>query len=110
MYKPTVRAVHRIQLDTDRYGQITPGHLNRVGTLLTDGACVVLDCGNGYWINESDLAHIRSALSNVGHISITSTDAQQRGEVGRFGVITGIDAIAARLDELLAVPPLFDTA
>lgn len=110
MYKPTVRAVHRVQLDTDRYGQITPGHLNMAGVLLGDGASVVLDCGSGYWITESDLEHIRSALSNVGHISITSMDARQRGEVGRFGVISGIDAIAARLDEMLAMPQLFDTA
>lgn len=110
MYKPTVRAVHRITLDADRYGQITAGDLNRVGPLLADGACVVLDCGAGFWIKDCDLEHIRSALSNVSHISITSTDAQTRGEVGRFGVITGIDSIAARLDELLAVPYLFDTA
>lgn len=112
MYKPTVRAVHRITLDTDRYGQITAGGLNMVGDALPfpDGAAVVLECGTGYWIRESELEHIRSALSNVGHISITSTSAQTQGGSGHFGTIFGLDAIARRLDELLSSPPLFESA
>jgi hypothetical protein len=110
MYKPTVRAVHRVQLDTDRTGQITAGYLNMDGHAFEDGASVVLECGSGYWIRESELQHICSALSNVQHISITSnTRSAQRG-AGHFGTISGIDAIAHRLSELAAMPPLFETA
>ena len=112
MYNPTVRAVHRITLDTDGYGQITAGALNRVGEgyPFPDGATVVLECGPGHWIKESELEHIRSALSNVGHISITSTSAQTQGGSGHFGTISGIDTIARRLDELLTSPRLFESA
>jgi hypothetical protein len=111
MYKPTVRAVHRVKLDTDRTGQITAGHLNMNGHAFDDGATVVLECGSGYWIRESELQHICSALSNVSYVSITTcTESPQRGGAGHFGTISGVDAIARRMGELLAMPPLFETA
>lgn len=111
MYKPTVCAVHRVTLEADRTGQITVGHLRGRERVCPDGATVVLDCGNGYWIRESELHHIRSAFSNVRHISITgssTTDAWGGG--WHFGTVYGLASIAQRLDQLLSSPPLFETA
>jgi hypothetical protein len=107
MTNPTVRAVHRISLDTDRCGQITARALNGVQPL-PDGASVVLDAGEGWWINASDLEHIRRALSGVGHISITGVHGARQGGRSNFGIIYGLDTIAERLEQLLAAPPLFD--
>ena len=111
MSKPTVRAVYRVTLDTDRYGQITARALIGAGQVCPDGAAVVLDCGTGYWINSCDLEHIRKAFSNVSHISVTAALQQEhRGGNGHFGTIFGIGAIADRLGELIAAPPLFESA
>ena len=106
---PVVRAVHRIVLDTDRYGQITARDLIDANPL-PDGAVVVLECGEGWWIRPENLAHIHSALSRVGHISITGVFQDRRGGVGRFGIVYGIDAIADKLRQMSAAPPLLHTA
>lgn len=108
MYKPTVRAVHRISLETDRYGQITARALIGAESL-PPGAAVVLDAGEGWWISADDLEHIRQALSGVGHISITGVHASRQGGHGGFGLVYGLEAIARRLDELLTTPTLPQT-
>lgn len=110
MDKITVRAVHRISLPTDSYGRITPGSLHCEDQPFSDGATVVLEVGDGWWIQASDLEHIRFALSNVGHISITGRFTQRGGGTGQFGIIYGIGAIASRLAELLQAPPLYASA
>lgn len=109
MVNPSVRAVHRIPLAADGFGQITARSLDGLPPL-PDGSAVVLEVGEGWWINESDLEHIRRALSGVGHISITGVHQQRGGGVGRFGLVYGLDTIAARLSQLLSNPPLFESA
>jgi hypothetical protein len=105
---PTVvRAVHRIVLPADRYGQITVRQLIGANPLPL-GAVVVVECGEGWWIRHENLEHIRSALSGVGHISITGVFQHRRGGAGQFGIVYGIDAIADKLRAMLATPPLFN--
>lgn len=110
MDKPTVRAVHRVILDTDRYGLITAGVLDSPVQPFPDGAAIVLECGDGWWMHSAELERILPALSRVGHISITGRHVERRGGRGDFGIIYGLEAIAARLDQLLAMPPMFKTA
>lgn len=109
MDKPTVRAVHRVVLDTDSFGGITFGALDSPCQPFPQGAAIVLDVGDGWWTRESELERILPALSQVGHISITGRFVERRGAPG-FGIICGLEAIAARLDERLAQPPLFESA
>jgi hypothetical protein len=110
MYKPTVRAVHRILLDTDRYGCITAGALDAPVQPFPQGAAIVLEVEDGWWMKESELERILPALSTVGHISITGRHVERKGGRGDFGIIYGLEAIARRLDELLTQRPLFETA
>lgn len=110
MDKPTVRAVHRVILDTDRYGAITAGVLDSPVQPFAPGAAIVLECGDGWWMREAELERILPALSGVGHISITGRFVERRGGRGDFGIIYGLDAIASRLDQLLRQPPLFESA
>jgi hypothetical protein len=110
MDKPTVRAVHRVILDTDRFGGITFGVLDGPVSPFPDGTAIVLECGDGWWCRATELERILPALSRVGHISITGRFVERRGGTPSFGLICGLDAIARRLDELLAAPPLFETA
>lgn len=109
MDKPTVRAVHRVTLDADTYGGITFGALDSPVQPFPVGAAVVLDCGDGWWTREGELERILPALSRVGHISITGRFVERRGAPG-FGIICGLEAIADRLDQLLATPRLFESA
>lgn len=110
MDKPTVRAVHRVILDADRYGCVTAGALDAPVQPFSAGAAIVLEVGDGWWMQETELARILPALSNVGLISITGRYVDRRGGSGGFGIIYGLDAIARRLDQLLAQPPLFESA
>lgn len=111
MDKPTVRAVHRVLLNTDGHGQITFSVLDCPVLPFADGSAVVLECEDGWWCRESELERILPALSRVGHISVTGryVGAREGGSAG-FGLICGLDAIARRLDQLLANPPLFQSA
>ena len=109
MDKPTVRAVHRVLLDTDGYGGITFGVLDTPVLPFPDGSAVVLECGDGWWTRESELERILPALRRVGHISVTGRFVERRGNA-QFGLICGLEAIAARLDQMLANPPLFESA
>jgi hypothetical protein len=107
---PTVvRAVHRIVLATDSYGQITARNLIDANPL-PPNSTVVLECGEGWWIRPEHLEHIRSAVSGVGHISVTGVFQQRKGGVGQFGIVYGIDAITDKLRTMLAAPPLFNAA
>jgi len=106
---PVVRAVHRIRLTTDSYGQITAREMMDVNPL-PDGAVVVLECGEGWWIRPENLEYIRAALSGVSHISVTGVFQDRRGGRGDFGILYGLDAIADRLRLMLAAPPLPHTA
>lgn len=110
MDKPTVRAVHRVSLDTDRYGGITFGALDGPVQPFEDGAAIVLECGDGWWTREAELERILPALSRVGHISVTGRFVERRGTNAGFGIICGLDAIARRLEQLLRQPPLFQSA
>lgn len=110
MDKPTVRAVHRVILDTDRTGCITFGVLDTPVLPFPDGSAVVLECGDGWWTRASELERILPAMSRVGHVSITGRFVERRGGTPGFGIIAGLDAIAAKLDELLANPPLFEAS
>ena len=73
------------------------------------GSAVVLECGDGWWTRESELERILPALRRVGHISVTGRFVERRGNA-QFGLICGLEAIAARLDQMLANPPLFESA
>lgn len=108
MDKPTVRAVHRVILDTDSFGGITFGALDTPVQSFPRGIAVVLDVGDGWWTRESELERVVPSLSRVGHISITGRFVERRGAPG-LGIICGLEAIAARLDERLARPPLFES-
>jgi hypothetical protein len=110
MDKPTVRAVHRVILDTDRYGSITAGVLDCPVQPFPPGAAIVLEVGDGWWIRETELERILPALSRVGHISITGRHVDRKGGRGDFGIIYGLEAIASRLDQLLSNPTLFQSA
>lgn len=109
MDKPTVRAVHRVILDSDGYGSISFAALDCPVQPFPDGAAIVLECGDGWWTRESELERILPALSRVGHISVTGRFVERRGEAA-FGLICGLEAIAARIDQLLSQPPLFQSA
>lgn len=105
---PTVvRAVHRIVLTTDSYGQLTAREMMDLPPL-PPGSMVVLECGEGWWIRPENLEHIRSALSGVGYISVTGVFQHRSGGAGQFGIVYGIDAIADKLRQMLAAPPLFN--
>lgn len=110
MDKPTVRAVLRVSLDSDRYGEVTAGVLDSPVQPFADGAAVVLDVGDGWWMREAELERILPALSRVSHISVTGRFVERRGGAGGFGIIYGLEAIAARLDDLLSSPRLFESA
>jgi hypothetical protein len=110
MDKPSVRAVHRVLLQTDGHGQITFGALDCPVLPFPDGSAVVLECEDGWWCRASELERILPALSRVGHISITGRFTERRGGNAGFGIICGLDAIAQRLNQLLANPPLFESA
>lgn len=110
MDKPTVRAVHRVILDTDRYGCITAGVLDSPVQPFPAGSAIVLDVEDGWWMKEAELVRILPALSQVSHISVTGRHVERKGGCGDFGIIYGLEAIARRLDQLLACPPLFETA
>jgi hypothetical protein len=110
MDKPTVRAVHRVLLNTDGHGQITFSVLDCPVLPFADGSAVVLECEDGWWCRESELERILPALSRVGHISITGRYVERRGGNAGFGLICGLDNIARRLDQLLSNPPLFQSA
>jgi hypothetical protein len=109
MDKPTVRAVHRVILETDGYGCITFGALDSPVLPFPEGSAVVLECGDGWWTREGELERILPALSRVGHISITGRFVERRGAPG-FGIVCGLEAIAARLDRLLTQPPVAKSA
>lgn len=104
MDKPTVRAVHRVSLDVDRYGGISFAALDCPVQPFAPGAAIVLECGDGWWTREPELERILPALSQVGHISITGRFVDRRGRAD-FGLICGLDAIARRLDHLLRSLP-----
>jgi hypothetical protein len=108
--KPTVRAVHRVVLESDRTGGITFGVLDTPVPPFPDGSAIVLECGDGWWCRESELERILPALSRVGHVSVTGRFVERRGGTPGFGLICGLDAIARRLDQLLSQQPLFQTA
>ncbi|MFJ2952944.1 hypothetical protein ACIO8H_35830 [Streptomyces sp. NPDC087226] len=110
MDKPTVRAVHRVILDADSYGGLTARALDCPVQPFAQGAAIVLECGDGWWMRESELERILPALSRVGHISVTGRFIERRGASVGFGIICGLEAIAARLDQLLSNPPLFESA
>ena len=110
MDKPTVRAVHRVILDADRYGEVTFSALDTPVQPFEDGSAIVLECGDGWWTREPELERILPALSRVGHISITGRFVERRGTNAGFGIICGLDAMARRLDQLLGQPPLFKSA
>lgn len=110
MDKPTVRAVHRVVLDTDRYGCITAGVLDSPVQPFPRGAAIVLEVGDGWWMHNSELERILPALSQVSHISITGRHVDRGGGAGGFGILYGLAAIAEKLDQLLANPTLFETA
>lgn len=110
MDKPTVRVVYRVSLPTDSYGRITPGPLHTDGSPFPQGTAVVLDVADGWWMQRSDIEHVASALSHVGHISVTGAHAQRGGGKGQFGIVYGLAAIAESLDALLAAPPLSESA
>lgn len=106
MSQPTVavvRVVHRVQLPTDDHGRITAGPLAFDSAHFPPGATVVLECGEGWWMRESDLQYIRQALSGVGHITVTGTGHSGRRRGGRadFGLHYGLESIAADLAGLL---------
>lgn len=109
MDKPSVRAVHRVTITADSHGGLTFGVLDTPVLPFPDGAAVVLDCGDGWWTREGELERILPALSRVGHISVTGRFVERRGTPG-FGIICGLEAIASRLDYLLANPPMFESA
>ena len=110
MDKPTVRAVHSVLLTTSGHGEITFGVLDTPVLPFPDGSAVVLECEDGWWCRASELERILPALSRVGHISITGRFVERRGGNAGFGLICGLDAIAGRLAQLLAAPPLFESA
>ncbi|MFV6033171.1 hypothetical protein [Streptomyces sp. NPDC056264] len=111
MDKPTVRTVRRVLLPTESGGRITPGPLHTDRPLYPDGAVVVLEVGAGWWISAADLRHIRMALSNVGHISVSGTHPGGRpGGRGDFGIVYGLEEMARMLAELFEEPPMADTA
>lgn len=110
MDKPTVRAVHRVLLDTDRTGCITFGVLDTPVAPFPDGSAIVLECGDGWWTRASELERILPALSRVGHVSVTGRFVDRRGGTPGFGIIAGLDAIAQTLDKLLANRPLFEAS
>lgn len=110
MDKPTVRAVHRVVLDTDGHGGITFRQLDCPVQPFPDGAAIVLECGDGWWTRESELERILPTLSRVGHISVTGRFVERRGGSAGFGIICGLEAIASRLSQLLENPPLFQSA
>lgn len=108
--RPAVRAVHRITIPSDDQGRIDARHLMDAEPLPA-GAVVVLQLGDGWWLNRSDLQHIHSALSRVEQVSVTGNHRCGRtGGVGQFGLIYGIDAIAAALTELRASDSLSQSA
>lgn len=109
MDKPTVR-VHRVSLPSAGYGQIKAGPLHTEGHPFPDGAAVVLETGDGWWMRSDEAQHIARSLANVGHITITGLHHERGGGRGQFGIVYGLAAIAEYLDELLAAPPLFASA
>lgn len=109
MTKPSVRAVHRVLLSEDN-GCISFAVLDTNVLPFPDGSAVVLECGDGWWTRESELERILPALSRVGHISVTGRYVERRGGSAGYGIICGLEAIAARLDHLLANPPLAQSA
>lgn len=110
MDKPTVRAVHRVVLETDSHGGITFGALDTPVLPFPDGAAVVLECNDGWWTRESELERILPALSRVGYVSVTGRYVDRKGGSPGFGIVAGLEAIARRLDQLLAQRPLFESA
>lgn len=110
MDNPTVRAVHRVILDTDGHGGIAFGVLDTPVLPFPDGAAVVLECGDGWWTRASELERVLPALARVGHISITGRFVERRGGNAGFGIICGLEAIANRLDHLLRSAHLGETA
>lgn len=109
MNQPTVRAVYRIPLPHDSYGEIKTGHaLAGCSASFPPGCAVVLEVGAGYWCRGSELARVAGALDGVAHVSVTGTDLRRGGVDDAFdGVITGLAEIAARLAQLLHQPALF---
>lgn len=61
-------------------------------------------------MSRADVEHISSALSNVGHISITGAHQERGGGKGQFGIIYGLTAIADYLARALVAPALFESA
>jgi hypothetical protein len=100
-----------VLLDTDAHGQILFAALDCPVLPFADGSAVVLECSDGWWCRESEIERILHALSRVGHISVTGRYVGTReGGTPGFGIVCGLDAIARRLDELLASPKLFESA
>lgn len=110
MNKPSVRAVHRVTIDHDGHGGLSFAVLDCPVQPFEPGSAIVLECGDGWWTRESELERILPALSRVGHISVTGRYVDRRGGSAGFGIICGLEAIAARLDQMLANPPLFQSA
>lgn len=105
----TVRAVFRIPLPHDGYGEIKAGHLlNGFGLPFPPGAAVVLEVGAGYWCRRSELEAVARSLDGVRTISVSGTDLRQGGRDG--AVITGLGQIAAALHAMCTAPALFDVA
>lgn len=109
MDKPSVRAVIRIPLPHDGYGEIRCGLLSGSVLPFPPGAAVVLEVGTGYWSRASELERIARSLAAVGQISVTGTSVRMGGPSGD-GVITGLGEIAAKIAHLLGNPRLFDMA
>lgn len=108
MDKISVRAVFRIILPHDGYGEIRSGHLlGGEGLPFPQGAAVVLEVGAGYWCRGSELERIALSLATVRQISITGTDIR-KGGTSDGSVITGLGEIAAKIAHLIGNPVLFD--
>lgn len=105
MDKRSVRAVFRISLPHDGYGEIKAGHILGGGELpFPHGAAVVLEVGAGHWCRCSELERIARSLANVAVVSVTGTDVRGGGSDG--GVVIGLDAIAGVLAQLIENPAL----
>lgn len=106
----SVRAVFRIPLPHDGYGEIRAGHLLNGGQLpLPPRAAVVLEVGAGYWCRRSELEAIARSLHGARVISVSGTDMRQGGRHDD-SVITGLTQIADALHELCTRPHLFEMA
>ncbi|MYS19169.1 hypothetical protein GA0115240_105822 [Streptomyces sp. DvalAA-14] len=103
----TVRAVFRVTLPHDGYGEIRAGHILSGNPLpISPRSAVVLDVGAGYWCRRSELERMAHALADCGLVSITGTELRTGANHG--DVVSGLEAIAEELAQLRAEPALFE--